>query len=128
MNRRRSESDLEMMRRSHPHSRHLHGNSERRRQNNPHTHRSRRATVDTHHGGSTSSDDESMFDIRNVEVQSQSQQQQLVIYDDEQAKKIDPDGSHINNIVNTLKEDGGLLLIEGEKEDDCQHLYQFRGK
>ena len=126
MNRRRSESDLEMMRRSHPRSRHLHGNSERRRQNNPH--RTRRATVDTHHGGSTSSDDESMFDIRNIEVfekegegGEQSQSQQLVIYDEEQAEKIDPDGSHINNI---MEEDGvGVLLIEGEKEDDCQHLY-----
>ena len=123
MNRRRSESDLEMMRRSHPRSRHLHGNSERRRQNNPH--RTRRATVDTHHGGSTSSDDDkSMFDIRNIEVfENQSQSHQLVIYDEEQAEKIDPDGSHINNIVNTWKEEDGVLLIEGEKEDDCQHLY-----
>ncbi len=136
MNRRRSESDLEMMRRSHPRSRHLHGNSERRRQNNPH--RTRRATVDTHHGGFTSSDDdESMFDIRNIEVfENQSQSHQLVIYDEEQAEKIDPDGSHINNIVNTLKEEDGVLLIEGEKEDDCQlpaplpasSRFQFRGK
>ena len=121
MNRRRSESDLEMMRRSHPHRRHLHGNSERRRQNNPH--RTRRTTVDTYHGGSTSSDDESMFDIRNIEVfeneGGQSQSQQLVIYDEEQAEKIDPDGSHINNIM----EEDAVMLIEGEKEDDCQHLY-----
>lgn len=120
MNRRRSESDLEMMRRSHPRSRrHLHGNSERRRQNNPH-HRTRRATVDTHHGGSTSSDDESMFDIRNIQVfeneGGQSQSQQLVIYDEEQAEKIEPDGSHINNIM----EEDAVMLIEGEKEDDCQ--------
>jgi len=71
-----------------------------------------------------------MFNIRNIEVfenegerGEQSQSQQLVIYDEEQAEKIDPDGSHINNIVNTLKEEDGVLLIEGEKEDDCQHLY-----